>query len=72
MNKLKLLWLGLVPIGWYLAFLLVKWVQYYPVDCSTDDMKIGLCMFLFLSGLLGSALLMVGSIGLAVMLILED
>ena len=61
-NKLKVLWFGVVPIGWFLAFKLVEWVQFYPFDCKEAS---GLCFFLIVTGFFGSCLLILGSVGLA-------
>ncbi len=67
MNKLKLLWFLLVPIGWWLAFELVKWVQFYPVNCSGEE-NFGICSFLIMTGFFGSIALIASSIFLAIRL----
>lgn len=72
-NKLKILWLCIIPLGWYLAFLLAKWVQFYPIVCdATKESPIGLCIFLTMTGVLGSIILIFGSFALTIYLISED
>ena len=69
MEKLKVLWFGLVPLGWFLALKLVIWVQFYPIVCdASKESPIGLCMFLAMTGILGTILLFGASIGLAIYL----
>ncbi len=65
-NKLKVLWFAVIPLGWWLSFILVKWVQFYPIDCLTNDSPIGLCLFLVMSGLIGTVAIFTSSIALAI------
>ena len=65
MKKLKVLWFGLVPLGWFLSFRLVLWISNYPIDWSSPS---GLGMFLSMSGFIGTITLFFGAIGLAIYL----
>ena len=67
MNKLKILWFGLIPLGWFLSFRLVEWVQFYPITCNPDvpNSPDGLCIFLMMSGVFGTVLIMISFIALA-------
>lgn len=67
-NKLKVLWFGLIPLGWFLSFILVKWIQFYPVSCPSDGTNIGICLFLGMSGIFGTLFFMFGSLSLAIYL----
>jgi hypothetical protein len=65
MDKLKVLWFGLVPIGWWLAFEVIKWGHYYPIDCKEPN---GICIFIFFTQFFGSIAFIGASIGLAIYL----
>ncbi|MES2408773.1 MAG: hypothetical protein V4509_00550 [Patescibacteria group bacterium] len=69
-NKLKILWFGLVPLSWCLAFLLVKWAQFYPINCdlSLPDSPGGLCIFIGLTGVCGTIILLFAGFGFAIYL----
>ena len=68
-NKLKVLWFGLIPLGWFLAFKLILWVTYYPITCNADDSSpVSLCIFLTFTGFLGTFFLVGSSIALAIQL----
>lgn len=68
MKKLKLLWFSLVPLGWFLSFRLIEWVQFYPINCNPDipNSAEGLCIFLGMSAVFGTFLIMISSIALAI------
>jgi len=68
MNKLKVLWFGLVPVGWFLALRLIIWINNYPIDWSSNGGDTGLAMFLVMTGVFGTIALIFGAIGLAVYL----
>ncbi len=67
MKKLKLLWFLLVPLGWFLAFQLTKWVQFYPSNSPVGE-PTGLDLFLAATGIFGTLILILGSVGLAIYL----
>ena len=65
-NKLKVLWFLVVPLSWFCAFELVKWVSYYPTPCIEGSNDLGLCIFLAMTGLFGSMLGLIGGVALAI------
>lgn len=68
-KKLKLLWFLLVPLGWFVSFQLLKWIDTYPIDWSTPS-AIGL--FLAMTGLFGTTFLIGGAIFIAIDIIIND
>lgn len=67
MNKLKVLWFGLIPVGWFVALRLIIWINHYPINWSGQE-DIGLQMFLVMTGFFGSIVLIFGAVGLAIYL----
>lgn len=68
MEKLKILWFGLVPLGWFISFELVKWAIFYPVDYIQYP---GIGAFMILTCLIGIPVMYIGSVLLSVYLVSE-
>lgn len=65
MKKIKVLWFGLVPLAWFVALRMNIWITNYPIDWSGPS---GLGVFLVMTGILGTVVLIFGAIGLAIYL----
>lgn len=63
MNKLKILWFILVPIGWFLAFRLIIWIQNYPINWIEPS---AIDIFLVCTGIFGTIALIFGAISIAI------
>lgn len=64
-NKLKLLWFGLVPLGWFLALKMNIWIANYP-GVWEETSASGLKLFFAMTGVFGSVALIIGAFALAV------
>jgi len=65
MNKIKVLWFGLVPLGWWLSLQLIIWITNYPINWNNPS---GLGVFLTFTGVIGTLMLIFGALGIAIYL----
>ena len=64
-NKLNILWVGLVPLAWFLSFKFIVWIHNYPINWGEIS---GIGLFLALSGFFGTIVLIGGAFAAALYL----